>query len=447
MRRVLSIILYCTLIGLVISISCSKKSTDPDNNNGDTTDIAPPLVLEWIPADGDTGVAATIVIEIAIADTGESASGVSTEGLQMRLGGSRVTPNINYNEYNGVDLTYYPSTFDAAETVGVAVYMRDSVGNESTDSIAFYITGLSPDDTCSFSIDSLSPLDGFVARSRPTGFTIQGLYFESIIGGYVNLSSSSPYSLAFTPMRSWILTDWNDIISVVNPELGLEVPLTDGSDGERYPALNYDGRTLAFTSGDNVVFKNLFDNTEEIFCSDAGRQLEFSPDSSYLAYISEVSWNPRLYLWVIEDRTNIAHSSLYMDVDDYDWGPGRAEIAVISDDDLYYWNIHSGSPVALYSSLNIEQVNFSPTGDNIYFVDRRASGDVVMVVSLSGVFEEIVNLGAVNIEAMAVSNDGGTLVLACFDGSSYTIRKLSVPSGDISTVTDELGQTIQLRWY
>jgi Tol biopolymer transport system component len=257
--------------------------------------------------------------------------------------------------------------------------------------------------------------------------------------------------LSFTPNRSWILTDGGEDISIYNPSLSIFQTLVSGTN-LNYPALSPNGRTLAYVRGNfDIMMRDLQSGAEWILNSSAsgGRDLQFSPDSNYLAYRSGTSYNPKLYLWRLEDTLEIASPSLYNEVDAFAWGPHGYGIAVISNDRLYYWEI-GGTPDQIYSaSLNIEYPCFSPTGDYIYFVSRGASGDVIMRSTISGSVTIVRSITAPGtIEAMGISSDGKTLLYALNAGSSnFSIKTYNVQTMTETTVASDLGQTIQISWF
>jgi len=308
-------------------------------------------------------------------------------------------------------------------------------------------------DTCSFSIDTLAPLPGFLTRSRPTGMTVQALYFPTLGSSYNGLSGGAPYSVKFTPNRSWILSDKDDDIWVINLTSGVQYQLTTHSMVEKYPDLSPDGRTLAFARAGDIVLKNLFDDSEHVLVSSSqgGKNLRFSADSSYLAYTSGVSYNPLLYIWDLSDESQIAHPGLDDDVDCFAWSSTGSEIAVVSQNHLYYWDVEAGSfPVGLHAATDLDHVVFSPAGDWIYFIERNtALGDKIYRAWPGQTMELVNDLTGENatIEAITISEDGNTLLYSKYRGGAYSLCSYDISSSSETVLTSSIGQTLQLEWY
>ncbi|RKZ30923.1 hypothetical protein DRQ36_03770 [bacterium] len=451
MKKAISFILFAVFLVLAIILACSS-GTEPDGNgNGDTTDVLSPYVSFWNPSDGETEVPLGTSLYVSICDTGEYATGVNQDSIQMTVQGDVVSPALITNSCNGYDLRYVPlSRFDYCETVSVVIDVTDLVGNRLLDSIVFYIE--EPGDTCTFTIDTLPPIPGFLTRTFLYGGPIQAVYFSSVGAGLQTISGGSPYSVNFTPGRSFILTDIGGDVRAINLDSSIDVPLTDEPDNEKYPALSPDGHTLAFSRGGDIVLKNLYTGIEEILTSTSqgGREFSFSPDSAYLAYRSgSGSLNPKLFVWRLSDKTEIAHSTLYNDVDCFDWSPAGSEIAVIkSSNMLYYWDVESGTPDLLYSSSYlIDHVQFS-AGGYIFFVEGFPAGDIIKVTDLSGTVTDILDLTseASTVEAMGISND--MEILYCKNtGGTYSIMYYDVDGATGYEATGDIGLTTQIVWY
>ena len=453
MRRIIVFVIISTIFaGAVFFVGCDN-GTEPNNGDpSDSTDTVSPFVREWTPEDGAVGVSQSETLWVSIADTGEFATGVDPDSVAMRINGSTVAPSLIDNSFNGLDLRYIsPTQFDYGGTLTVEVDAADFGGNWLHASAVFYIE---LGDTFSFDIDTLAPLDGFVSRSRPGGTSIEALYFDSPGASYTPLTGGSPYHVAFTPKRSWILYDpysTGDIYAV-NPSLGIEVQLTDDPAEEKYPALSPDGHTLGFGRGEDVILKNLQTGEERVLASSSqgGRELEFSQSGEYIAYRSgSGSYNPKLYIRDVGDGDNITPSTIYNDVSSFDWLHSEDAVAcIVSGNRVYYWSAETGAyPTLLFMADNLQFI--AVDGDDIvYFVSKNPLGDKILKSDLSGAITQLVDLTseAATVEALAVS-EGGDIVFAKHCGSVYSLEYLAVGGSAASTLTASVGQSIQLAWF
>jgi len=453
MKRYLSFVLFAGIIWFVAFFAGCDNGTEPNNDNpSDSTDVLAPFVREWTPETGSVDVPRGVTLWVSISDTGEFATGLDPDSIGMTVDGSAVVPSLIDNSFGGLDLRYIPpSRFDWGDTVAVHVDAADLAGNWLHASSEFYIE---IGDTFGLDIDTLPPLSGFVSRSRPGGFTTEGLYFATASASYVTLTGGSPYSVGFTPRRSWILYDpySSGDIYAVNPSLGIEVQLTEDAAEEKYPALSSDGHTLGFARGEDVVLKNLQTNEESVLASSSqgGRELEFSHSGQYLAYRSgSGSYNPKLYIRKVADGDNVSPSTIYNDVSSFDWSHSSDGIAcIVSGNRLYYWDAEVGGYPALLYSADELQFTAIDGSDNIYFVERTATGDKIRSSTLSGFLSPIIDLTseAATVEALAVS-EGGDLIFAKRSGSVFSLEYLPSGASTSTTLTTAVGQTIQLAWF
>lgn len=440
-------------ITAILVFSCSKGNGPDDNNtHTDTTDRVAPFISLWQPARGAIDVSVGATVYVSICDTGAHASGLNADSSSMRIKGLAVVPSLIANACGGFDMRYIPpDTFLRGDTVGVFMRVRDNAQNLLSDSSWFVIIPQSAEtETVIFSIDTLPPIAGFATRSRPGGITLEVLYFPSLGSSFINMGIAPPYHLAFTHGRSWLLADPDGDIWAFNPNLGISTRLTNSPAIENYPALSPDGRTLAFARGYDLMLKDLKTGDETIITTSAqsGKNFAFSADGAYVAYISGTSFNPRLYMWRLSDMVNVASPTLYNDIDNFCWGPSGSDFAIISSDKLYYWNVGGAAPRLLYSSYNLAHAVYSPAGDWIYVVDRRASGDVIVRTTPTGTVQNLYFLPAGNtIEAMSISSDGKILLYAIHSGSVYSLRSYNTQTSTETTHTSSIGQTIQIVWF
>jgi len=450
MGKYLIWLLYFAVFMVFVFIACDNGTEpDPEPPNGDDTTSTTLVIDFWTPEDGAVDISTGSSLYVRICDTSAAPIGVNPDSVFLTVNGVGVTFATIFNTCNGVDLRYIPTVdFEHGTTVFAAIAVADTGNNWLYDTISFTIEDFW--DTTQYSIDTLNPLPGFAVRSRPVGsFTDQGAYFPNTSGTYTVIPGGAPYSLSFTPKRSFILTDIDGNIWAYNPDYSIQRQLTFDPATEKYPALSPNGHTLVFTRDGNIVLHNLADDSEEILASTAqgGRDFAFSADSQYLAYRSGAgSINPKIFVWRLEDREEIADPSLYNEVDCFDWSQDGNSIAVISNERLYFWRIDAGFPAMLYSADNLKFVNLT---DYIYFVDSQPTGDIIMrVLPSGGTVETVIDLRpeASTVEDMALNN-GGELVYAKNSGGTYTIEYYKIELGSGSTVSSDIGQTRQVNWY
>lgn len=444
--------LYCMIILLAVwLLSCDNGGTEPNGNDDDTTSTTSLVVDFWQPEDGATDVSTGATLYVRICDTATTTpSGVNLDSIFFYVQDSSVTFATINNTCGGVDLRYTHETdFDFESNITAAIAAQDTFGNWLHDTISF-TTELSWD-TTDYSIDTLGGLTGFAVRSRPSGsFSDQASYFANESGAYTVMPGGAPYSISFTPGRSFILNDLDANIWAYNPETGTQTQLTFNPLAEKYPALSPNGHTLAFTREGDIVLYNLADSTEDILASTAqgGRDFAFSPDSLYLAYRSGAgSMNPKVFIWDLEEREDIAHPMLYNEVDCFDWAPDMHNIAVISNENLYFWRVGADYPILLFSSTNLRHANV--TENYVYFVESTPMGDKIMRIPQSGGTAEIIidlTTEASTVEALAL-NTGSEMIYAKNNGGDYTIEYYKIGLEEGHTVTDELGQVRQIVWY
>ncbi len=431
-------------------ISCGDNGTEPDDNDNDTTQIS--LVVDfWTPEDGAVEVSLGATLYVRICDTADVPVGVNPESVFFYLNDSSVTFATINNSCGAIDLRHtHIIPFDFNRLIKASIEVQDNEGRWLRDSITFR-TKL-PWDTTEYSIDTLSALNGFAVRSRPSGsYTDQATYFSNPLSGtsFV-MPGGAPYSVSFTPGRSFVINDLDANIWAYNPERGIQTQLTFHSSQEKYPALSPNGHTLAFSREGNIVLHSLADASEIILASTAqgGRDFAFSMDSLYLAYRSgSGSMNPKIFIWDLETRTDIAHPLLYNEVDCFDWSPTSSSIAVVSNENLYYWRVGSGFPSLLFASTNIKHVQFA--SDYIYFVDGTPSGDILKrVLPTGGSAETVFDLVSENstIDAFGINNSN-EIVYAKNRGGTYTIEYFKIGLGTTHTVSTTLGQVRQIAWY
>ncbi len=433
-------------------VSCDDGGTEPNGNNGDNDTLKTSLVIDhWSPENGAVEVPLGATLYVRICDTAETAVGVNPDSAFFWVDGASVTFSSIVNTCGAIDMMHVPEEpFDFSTLVRAAISVQDNEGRWLRDSISF--TTKMPWDTVEFSIDTLPPLRGFAVRSRPAGsYTDQATYFEDIEGGtYTIMPGGAPYSLSFSPGRSFILNDIDANIWLYNPELGIQTQITFDTRPEKYPALSPNGHTIAFGRDGDIVLRSMADDSEDILASTSqgGRDFAFSPDSQYLAYRSgSGSMNPKVFIWNLEEREDIAHPVLYNEVDCFDWSLTGSEIAVISNEQLYHWRVGSGFPTRLYQATNLKHVNFSPS--HIYFVNATPTGDVIMrTTPSSSTPETVIDLTpeTATVYALAV-NESDVLVYAKQVGGTYTIEYYKVEDSYGGTIASDIGQVRQIAWY
>ncbi|MGC9315807.1 MAG: TolB family protein, partial [bacterium] len=433
-------------------ISCDDGGTEPDDDNGDNDTSSTSLVIDhWAPENGAVEVPLGATLFVRICDTAETTVGVNPDSVFFFVDGDSVTFASINNTCGAVDLRYItPVPFDFGTLVRASISVQDNEGRWLKDSISF-TTKLSWD-TTEYSIDTLPPLQGFAVRSRPVGsYSDQASYFASTESGtYTIMPGGAPYSLSFSPGRSFILNDIDANIWTYNPELGIQTQITFDSSPEKYPALSPNGHTLAFGRDGDIVLLNLADDSEDILTSTSqgGRDFAFSPDSQYLAYRSgSGSMNPKIFIWDLEEREDIAHPILYNEVDCFDWSLTGSEIAVITNEQLYYWRVGTGFPSRLYQATNLKHVNFGT--NHIYFVNSTPTGDIIMrMTTTPSTPETIIDLTAEAgvVFALAV-NPSDELIYAKESGGTYTIEQFKVEDSSSRTLTSDIGQVRQIAWY
>ncbi len=433
------------------ALSCDDGGTEPNGNgNGDDTTGTTLIVDFWTPEDGAVDVSTGATLYVRTCDTTATPSGVNLDSVFLYVDDSSVTFATIHNTCGAIDIRYtHAEDFEFETTITAAIAVCDTFGRWLHDTISF--TTELPWDTTSYTIDTLTALTGFAVRSRPSGtFSDQAIYFPNTSGSYTVMPGGAPYSLSFTPGRSFLLNDLDANIWAFNPDLGIQTQLTFSPIAEKFPALSPNGHTLAYTREGEIVLHNLADGAEDILAvtSQGGRDFAFSPDSQYLAYRSGAgSMNPKIFVWDLEERDEIADPMLYNEVDCFDWSPTGSSIAVISNENLYFWRIGYGFPDQLHSSDNLRHVNV--VEGYIYFVESTPTGDYIRrVAPAGGAIETIIDLTSesATVEALAL-NQSSEMVYAKNVGGDYTIEYYKVELAEGHTVTDEIGQVRQIVWY
>ncbi len=451
MKKNFMFLLFCAILIAATFMACDN-STEPDNGNGnppDTADVVAPYINFWSPGNGDVDVPVGATLYVSICDTGEHTTGIDPDSISIIVDGEAVIPAMITNLCGGIDLRHVPETaFEHGDTVTVMLSVTDMESNWLHDTITFFVE--LPWDTCTYNIDTLSPMPGFAIRSRPSGSVDQGLYFPNMTGLYRGMPGGAPYSLNITQGRSFILHDIGGNIGAINFDYSINMQLTNNALTEKYPALHPNGHILGFSRLGDVVLRNLFNGEEEVLSSTAqgGRDLEFSADSLYLAYRSgSGSMNPKLFVWRLEDRIDIANPTLYNDIDCFDWSPAGGGIAVISAEKLFYWDVNGGFPVQLHSGDNLKYVRFGPE-NTIFFVESLPTGDIIKSITTGGALTTIVDLtvGAATVEGLGISHDN-EIVYAKNSGGSYSIEYFDIDAGTGNTVSSVVGQVRQVIWF